>query len=146
MAGEMTNGMIRKAVKVLQRRGYLDQPILSGIQLALFLIGAAFWMEARLSNDAFNVQIYGEFALRFPAEMWAGAMMGGAAMTWVGLRVPVKRWMVLVGALIMAANFLGLAYSAIATGGELIIGVFCSVLFAPLYVVIAWEAATDDDW
>lgn len=142
----MNGGTIRKAVRAIQRRGYLDQPILSGIQLALFVIGAAFWIEARLSNEAFNVAIYGEFALRFPAEMWAGAMMGGAAMTWVGLRVPVKRWMVLIGALVMAANFLGLAYSAIATGGELIIGIFCSVLFAPLYVVIAWEATANDDW
>ena len=139
----MTNGEIRRAIRNIQTR-YLDQPILSGIQMALFVIGAAFWAEARLSNEAFNVDLYGRFALQFPAEMWAGLMMGGAAMTWVGLRVPVKRWMVICGSSVMAIQFMGLAYSSMATGGELIIGVFCSVLFAPLHAAMFWEALKHD--
>jgi len=135
----MTNGAVMRAIRAI-RRDWLDQPVLTGIECGLFVIGVLFWIEARLVDEAFNAAIYGGFALRFPAEMWAGAMMGGAAMTIVGLRDPVKRWMVAVGGGVQTAMFLGLAYSAISTNGELIIGAFCSVLFAPLHIVMVWEA------
>lgn len=136
----MTRGAMERAIKSIQRHDGLAQPFLSAFEMALFVIGAFFWAEARLSDQAFNARIYGDFALLFPAELWAGAMMGGAALTWVGLRHPVKRWMVVIGASIMAAQFMGLAYSSIVTGGEPIIGLFCSVLFAPAHVWMGWEA------
>ena len=140
----MNMGAMDRAVQSIKRRDGLAQPFLSAFELALFVVAACFWAESRLSSEAFNQDVYGDFALQFPAEMWAGAMMGGAALTWVGLRHPVKRWMVVVGASIMAAQFIGLAYSSIVTGGQPIVGLFCSVLFAPAHVWMAWEAMAHD--
>lgn len=139
----MNSEAIKEAIRAL-RQSWLDQPLLSFLQIGLFVIGVFFWVEARLQNEAFNVEIYGRFALQFPAEFWAAAMMGGSAMSWIGLRDPVRRHMILTGAAVMTANFLGLAYSAIATDGELIVGAFCSVIFAPIYAITLMEAVLDD--
>lgn len=130
---------IRKALRVSR----LSHPVLSLMQLCLVVVGSLFWINAHIRPEAFSVDLYGEFALRFQAEMWAALMMGPAAMCWVGLRHPVKRWMVVIGASIQAAQFLALAYSAIATGGEDIIGYFCSTFFAPIYAWLAVEALRD---
>ena len=132
--------MNARVLKRALRQDFLSQPVLSMVQIGLFVIGSLFWAQAHARPEAFDVGLYGEFALQFPAEFWALAMMCPAAMVWVGLRVPVKNWMVGVGSVLMAVQFLGLAYSAISTGGEPIIGFFCSVLFAPLYTRMAWEA------
>lgn len=135
----MTSGQIRSAINAM-RRDWLDQPALAAMEWGLLVIGTLFWIEARMSSEAFSVDIYGGFALQFPAEVWAGMMVCGSGMILIGLRDPVKRWMVAIGAAVMSLNFLGLAYSAIVTDGELIVGAFCSVLFAPLHVTMAWEA------
>lgn len=135
----MNSGQIRHAIMVI-KRDWLGQPVLLGIEWGLLAIAVLFWVEARLSAEAFSAEIYGKFALQFPAELWAGLMLAGAAMTLIGLRDPVRRGMVVFGGTVMALQFLGLAYSSIATGGELIIGAFCSVIFAPLHVVMVWEA------
>lgn len=120
--------------------GYLDQPLASQIQVALVVVGGLFWMQAVTHPEAFDVTMYGRFALMFPAEAWALAMMCPAAMVWVGLRNPVKHWMIAVGAGLQTLQFLALAFSAISTGGEPIIGYFCSILFAPMYFRTFWEA------
>lgn len=128
----------------LQRHTYLYQPVLFQMQVAVILIGSLFWIEARLQGDAFQASVFGEFALRFPAEMWAGVMMGASALCWIGLRHPVKRWMVAVGAGLQTIQYLALGWSAIATGGEMVIGLHCTTLFAPIYVVMFWEAIRND--
>lgn len=133
--------MNARVIRLALHRDFLSQPILTQLQVALVTIGALFWVQASIRPEAFSVDLYGEFALRFQAEVWAALMMAPAAMCWVGLRHPVKRWMVAFGSIIQTAQFLALAYSAIATGGEPIIGYFCSVLFAPLYARMAVEAA-----
>lgn len=125
---------------VSRRHDLLSHPILSLIQISIVTVGGLFWIQAGLRPEAFDAALYGEFALRFRAEVWAALMMGSAAICWVGLRHPVKRWMVAVGGAIQTAQFLALAYSAIVTGGEPIIGYFCSILFAPLYTWITVEA------
>ena len=124
----------------IARASYLDQPVLSAIQVAMVVIGGLFWAQAVHRPEAFEVAMYGQFAVSYPAELWALAMMCPAAMTWVGLRNPVKSWMVAVGAGLQALQFLALSYSAISTGGEPIIGYFCSVLFAPLHFKLFVEA------
>lgn len=131
---------IAKAVEAMKPRDWLDQPALSFMQVCVFAVGALFWLEAYHRPNAFDVAIFGEFAVRFPAEMWAGAMMGAAAIVWIGLQDPIKRWMVTVGAIVQATQFTLLAYSAIATGGEDIIGYWASIFFAPLYARMAMEA------
>jgi hypothetical protein len=140
---EVNAKAMRKAVDAIRRRDWLDQPALSFVQICVFAVGALFWMEAYHRPEAFDVAIFGEFAVRFPAEMWAGGMMGAAAIVWIGLQDPVKRWMVSIGAGIQTVQFTLLAYSAIATAGEDIIGYWASVLFAPLYARIALEALRD---
>ena len=130
--------------QALARVYYLTQPVLSHMQLAIFAIGAMFWAEAITSGQAFSAQVFGEFALQFHAEFWAGLMMGGSALCWIGLRHPVKWWMIAIGSGIQTLQYLGLGYSAIATGGETVIGLHCTVFFAPIYARMFWEAVTSD--
>ena len=68
------------------------------------------------------------------------AMMAPAALVLIGLQNPVKRWMVAVWAACQIVQFGALGYSAIFTGGEPIIGVFCWVFFARQYVRLMWSA------
>jgi len=116
------------------------RPFASWITLGFFLIGCAFWIEARLSGEGFSPELFGDFAYRFPAEMWAFAMMAGSAITYIGLIKPMRWHMVAIGAGINATQFMGLAYSAIFTGGEIVVGLHASVLFAPCYMWIMIRA------
>lgn len=116
------------------------RPILIAAEVAFLTIGAVFWTLAKLQDEAFSVGTYGRFALVFPAEFWAGIMMAASMIAIIGLKKPVRRDMVLLGSLLNALQFLGLAYSAIMTGGEPVIGLFASVMFVPLHVWMAWEA------
>lgn len=127
----------------LRRHTYLLQPILQQMQVATILIGALFWIEARLAGEAFDAAVFGAFALQFPAEVWASVMMGASAMCWVGLRHPVRRWMVAVGAGLQTMQYVLLGYSAISTGGEMVIGLHCTTFFAPIYAVMLMEALRD---
>jgi len=138
-AAEMNAKVLRRALKI----DYLSQPVLGHIQLGLFTVGALFWIQATIQEKAFSEALYGSFALTFSAESWAIAMMAPAAMVWIGLRHPVKRWMVAVGSMMQIVQFVALGYSALYTGGEPIIGIFCIVLFAPLYSRILGEALID---
>jgi hypothetical protein len=131
--------IIRRAL----RTDYLSQPIIAHFQWALGIVGALFWVQASMTKEAFDPALYGDFALQFQAEAWAMAMMAPCAMILIGLREPVKRWMVGVGSALQAVQFSALGYSAIWTGGEPIIGIFCLVLFLPLYARMAVEARSD---
>ena len=124
---------------------YLSQTVLCQMQIAVVLIGALFWIEARMQGEAFSAAVFGQFATEFPAEVWAGVMMGASALCWIGLRHPVKRWMVAIGAGLQTVQYVALGYSAIATGGEMVIGLHCTVFFAPIYAVMFWEAIRDAD-
>ncbi len=131
---------LRKAL----RQDHLAQPVLSIIQLCLIFVGSCFWIMARLQAEAFDAAMYGDFALMFPAEFWALGMMGPAAIVWVGLRHPVKRWMVAIGCAMHLTQFLALGYSAIYTGGEPIIGVFCNGFFGPIFAYMLMESLRRD--
>lgn len=130
--------------RAMRNHSYLLQPILGQMQISVIFIGALFWIEARLQGEAFSAEVFGRFALQFPAEVWAGIMMGASAFCWIGLRHPVKRWMVAFGAGIQTLQYLALGYSAIATGGEMVIGLHCTTFFAPIYMIMFWEAIRHD--
>ena len=115
------------------------RPILIAAQVAFLIIGSAFWTMAKLQEEAFSAGTYGHFALLFPAEFWAGLMMAGSAIAIIGLKKPMRPDLVVLGSLINAIQFLGLACSAILTNGEPVIGLFASVMFVPLHVWMAWE-------
>jgi len=116
------------------------RPLLLLAQMILFVIGAAFWVMARHQIDAFNAATFGSFAVQFPAEMWAGAMMVGAAFAYVGLIRPIRRKLVAVGASVHVLHFTALSYSTTFTGGEHVIGLYASFFFSPLHLWMIVEA------
>ena len=139
MMGETMARTIARAL----RPHYLDQPRLMQEQVAIFVVGSLFWIEARLVDQSFSAEIFGHFALQFPAEFWALLMMASSTLVWAGLLNPVKRWMVATGAALQIVNFLGLGYSSLATGGEVVVGFWCTIYFAPAFARILWEALYD---
>lgn len=132
-----------RAVRKALRTDHLSQPLLGFVQIGLVAIGGMFWVMASLQAAPFDVSTYGEFALLFQAEAWALAMMGPAALTWIGLRDPVKRWMVAIGAGLQMVNFCALGYSMLFTGGQPMMGIFALVFFAPLHAYILGAAIND---
>ena len=134
---------VRSVAKALGRPHWLDHPILRWMQVCIVIVGSAFWIEARLQAESFSPDVFGSFAVRFPAEAWAGVMVTASLIIWIGLLDPLKRWMVAVGAALQTAQYLALGYSAIMTGGELVVGIHCTVLFAPIFAAIFWRAVYD---
>ena len=134
---------MRALAKALGTPHWLDHLLLRWMQIGIIIIGCAFWIEARMKSEAFSKEIYGAFAVQFPAELWAGATVTGSLIIWIGLLDPMKRWIVAVGAAIQTVQYMGLGYSAVMTGGELVIGVHCTVLFAPIFAAIFWRAVYD---
>lgn len=130
---------VRRALGI----NHLAQPVLCFIQVAMFIVGAVFWIMASTQAAPFDADTFGEFALRYSAEAWAMAMMGPAALTWVGLRNPVKHWMVAIGAGMQFINFCALGYSFLFTGGEPVMGLFAIIFFAPLHAYIFGAAVND---
>ncbi len=120
---------------------WLACPFLIFFLLTSTGIGALFWVQAALQDQAFSAQTFGRFALQFPAEFWAGAMMAGSLVTFGGLMHPPRRWAMLLGAAINATQFAGLAYSAIFTGGEVVVGLYAGLMFTPASVITLWAAA-----
>lgn len=135
--------MNAKVIDKALGRDYLSQPCLVSDQWALIFVGSLFWWMAAWEPAAFSEELYGRIALMFKAEAWAMAMMAPAVLILIGLRDPVKRWMVAVGAALQAIQFGLLGYSAIFTGGEPIIGVFAWLFFARKYVRMIWSALCD---
>lgn len=131
------------AVRKALGTDHLSQPVLGFAQIWLVVIGAFFWAMATTQAAPFDVKTYGQFALTFRAEAWAVAMMGPAALTWIGLRDPVKRWMVAIGAGLQMMNFCALGYSMLFTGGQPMMGIFALVFFAPLHAYILGAAVND---
>lgn len=135
--------MNERAVRRALRVDHLSQPVLGFFQIGLVVVGVFFWIMASLQAAPFDVKTYGEFALTFRAEAWALAMMGPAALTWIGLRAPVKRWMVAIGAGMQMMNFCALGYSMLFTGGQPMMGILALVIFAPLHAYILGAAVND---
>lgn len=127
--------------------GFAARWIAAGVlifdQLRHAVIGALFWIEAKAQGEAFNVETFGEFALLFPAEFWAAAMMAGSILTFAGITHPPQKWAIVVGSLVNVAQFTGLAYSAIFTGGEQVVGLYASS-FAAAAIITLWAGLTHD--
>jgi hypothetical protein len=106
----------------------------------LLAIAALFWISIGFGVSAFSPETWGEWACQFPARAWAAIMALSAAMVVTGLMRPITSRRVAWGSLLQAAQFLALAYSATFTGGQFVIGVYSSVLFAPLHILLAVQA------
>lgn len=114
------------------------------IEGGLLSIAILFWVSVGLGVSAFSPETWGEWACQYPAKMWAAIMGAGAALTITGLMRPITSRRVALGASLQAVQFLALAYSATFTGGQFVIGVYSSVLFAPLHIVLAVQALKYD--
>lgn len=116
------------------------RPAFLAAEISLFFIGTLFWIDATQNAVGFADQIFGKFAYSLPAKMWAGIMMYASFLLILGLKRPVKNWLVVAGASFHCIHFVLLSYSAVFTGGAFVIGLFCSVFFLPLHIWILFEA------
>ena len=123
---------------------WIRSPVLVFDLIRHVLVGAAFWIMAKVQVEAFSAQTFGQFALLFPAEFRAGAMMAGGLLTFIGVVDPPKRAAIVTGSAISAAQFTGLAYSAIMTGGEAVVGLFASTFAAGAINTLVAGLAHDD--
>jgi hypothetical protein len=57
-----------------------------------------------------------------------------------GLMVPITWRLAVAGAVLHAVQLQFLAISAMASGGEVVIGIYPSVLFVPAHLLIIWQA------
>jgi len=116
------------------------RPMWLGIECALLIVGMLFWISIGFGISSFSPETWGEWACSFPARAWAATQFGAAALIVTGLIRPITSRRVAVGAAIQALQFAALAYSATFTGGQFVIGVYPSVLFVPLHVILMVEA------
>jgi len=115
-------------------------PLLVTINLSLLAISIFFWIDANAGARGFQEATWGAFAYSFPANSWAAIMMAGSALVAGGLVRPPSARLVAVGCVLQLIEFGGIAYSAVLTGGEMVVGIFASTLFVPMYMWILFEA------
>lgn len=120
------------------------RPIWIMIEGGLLAIAALFWISIGLDVSAFSPDTWGEWACQFPARYWAAIMGVSATLTITGLIRPITARRVAFWSTVQALQFIALAYSATFTGGQFVIGVYSSVLFAPLHLVLAVQALKYD--
>ena len=117
------------------------RPAILYTQYSLFVFGVMFWIDANLGADGFKEETWGAFAYFFPAKMWAALNMGASALAIIGLKKPIRSWMVAIGAALHCVQFGAISYSATYTGGEMIVGMFASVYLLPIHMWLFYEAA-----
>lgn len=103
---------------------WLASPFLAFDLIRHAVVGMAFWLLAQSQPEAFSAATFGAFALQFKAELWALAMMAGSIITFVGVMHPPHRWAIVLGSAINMVQFAGLCYSALFTGGEMVVGAY----------------------
>lgn len=118
------------------------RPLIQMAQIALFVIGALFWVDSLDGGKSFTPDVWGALAYSIPAECWAASFMLAAAITYIGLVKPVRNWMVITGAAMHCVQHLTLSYSATFTGGVPVIGLYASLFFLPLHLWLLIESAT----
>lgn len=117
------------------------RPVLIAMELSLLLVGCLFWLNVRWSADSFSPETWGDWACMLPAEFWAGAMILSGALIVSGLMHPITRGRIIIGSILHVLQFMGLAVSVLGSGGQFVIAVFSIVVFVPMHLVLAWEAA-----
>lgn len=120
------------------------RPLWMHFEFGLLTIGILFWVSIGMGVSAFSPETWGTWACAYPARLWAAIMVISSAMIFTGLMRPITARRVAIGAIIQTLQFMALAYSATFTGGQFVIGVYSSVLFAPLHIVLAVEALRYD--
>ena len=110
------------------------------IELAILLIGVFTWIADGFGVDSFSPATWGEFAVQYDVRVWAAIQIGAATLIISGLMRPVTRRRVAFGASVQAIQFGAIAYSAMFTGGQFVIGVWPTLFIVPFHCVLFWEA------
>lgn len=118
-------------------------PMFMVIQGLLFIIGCIYWIDAAHGSGSFHEQTWGSFAYNLSAEFWAMLNMGAATLTLIGLINPIHRKMVTIGGLLHCAQHVGLSASAFFTGGDLGVGLYASVFFLTMHMIMTAGAISE---
>ncbi len=118
----------------------VGHPIVMFLQLVMLGIGIMFLIEAKTTGEAFNEGTCGALCLSAKAEFWAILMIVHSLLVLKGLIRPRVWQNVAIGACISALHFSVIAYSAMFTGGQFVIGAWAMVFFVPVSLTIAASA------
>ena len=102
-------------------------------------VGLLFWASLWFGISALSPETYGRWACELPALVWASAQIIGSAMIIYGLMRPVTHHHAMIGALVHVVQYQALALSALLSGGQAAIGIYPSVMFVPMHIVLAVE-------
>ena len=109
-------------------------------EACLVIVGMAQWVFARWNGQPLSPLTWGEAAVQLPLEVWAVAMMGGSALTFLGLLYPPNWTLIRIGCMIQIAHISFLGSSALFTGGDPVIVVFAFCLLVPVHLFLALRA------
>ena len=134
---------MREAIAGWLARNRLDRyrPAAQVSQIMLGICAMLFYWETFIGNTAFREQTWGALAYAIPARWWASYGIVAALVTFIGLCIPVRRWLIVIGAGMQCAQFLVLSWSAVFTGGEPVIGLYAYVIFLPAHIWLMIEGA-----
>lgn len=118
-------------------------PLFLVMQSLLFVIGCFFWVDAVKDSVAFSPETWGRMAYSLPAEFWASLCMGASMISLIGLINPIHRWMVIVGGSLQILQNTALSYSAFATGGDLAVGLYASIFFTTVHMLMTAGAISE---
>lgn len=118
-------------------------PLFIVIQGLLFIVGCIFWIDASQGASAFSPTTWGRWAWDLSAEFWAALNMGASAICLIGLINPIHRKMVILGGSLHMLQHIGLSFSAFFTGGDVAIGLYASVFFLTLHMVMTAGAIAE---
>lgn len=129
------------AIHLGSRVWFIDRhrPLLFWAQVALFTVGAFFYIGGITDPGVFKETTWGSLAYERDASFWGAANAISAFITALGLVRPVKNKMIAFGAVLQVMQFSAIAISCISYGGDIGIGMYASV-FAILHCKIAYEA------
>lgn len=123
------------------------RPVFMVVQVMLCIISLAFYYSTFFPQPLMRAETWGTLAYELPARWWAAYGVVAAALTWAGLRIPVRNWMVTAGAVMQCAQYVVLSWSAVFTGGEPVVGIYVYLFFLPLHLWIlieTWHGRSDD--
>lgn len=116
------------------------RPAILYSQYSFLIFGVMLWVDSVMGYGSLSQSTWGSVAYYIPAKLWALVIMGASAISIIGLKKPVKTWMVGIGAFLQCVQFSVISYSVIYTGGDVAVGILASVFFLPLHMWLFYEA------
>ena len=118
------------------------RPMAQVSQVMLGICATLFYWDAILgAGHGFRRETWGALAYSIPARWWGAYGIIAALVTFIGLCIPIRRWLIVAGAAMQCAQFFVLSWSAAFTGGEPAIGIYAYVIFLPAHIWLMIEGA-----